>query len=190
MPKHIAPVDPSVRARKVATWFVATSGIFAVAIAASLLSAGGTFALWNSNRTIQSSQVTGGTAGLTINNVTSYAIAGLDTTKLLPGRSVITASPLTLKNTGTTTLSITPGTVTHTNPALASELVVAITQAATCTLTPSGSTPASFTTPIVLAAGATTTICVEVQLKATAPASVQNQTSTFTAPLTAVQVRP
>lgn len=177
----------SSRARKLGAAAMATAGAVLVAV----LAAGGTYALWDGSMQMEPGTVTSGNTGLTINDVPSYAIGGLDTSTLYPGRSVITAAPLTVENTGTTPLAVTPGTVTFANPSspLASELVVAVRQAAVCTPTPFGSTPVSFTS-FTLQPGASATICVEVQLKATAPAAVQGISLGFTAPLVGTQVRP
>lgn len=169
---------------------VATSAITAGAIAIGLLGTGGTYALWSDHRVV-AGHVASGTAGLTINNVATHPISGLDFTKLLPGSSVGTSAPLTVKNTGAVPLTVTPGSATFGDPSgtLASQLVVAIHQAATCSLTPVG-TPATSSAPFVLQPNATTTICVEVQLKSTAPANVQGNTATFSIPLNGVQVAP
>jgi hypothetical protein len=177
----------SSRARKLGAAAVATAGAVLVAV----LAAGGTYALWDGTMQMETGTVSAGNTGLTINNVTNYAITGLDVSTLYPGRSAITATPLTVRNTGTTPLAVTPGTVTFANPSspLASELVVAVRQAAVCTLTPYGSTPASFTS-FTLQPNATATICVEVQLKSTAPSAVQGLSLGFTAPLVGTQVRP
>jgi hypothetical protein len=192
MVKHRADPTPSVRLRRTAGRIGATSGIFAAAIVCSIAAAGGTFALFNSQATLGAGAVTGGTTGLTINDVADYAITGLDTTKLLPGRSVITATPLTVKNTGNTPLNVTQGAATFSNPSstLASNLVVVVRQASTCTLTPVGTTPTGMTTPVRLNVGATMTVCVEVQLLASAPSTVSGALTDFTVPLDGIQVRP
>jgi len=157
----------------------------------AVLAAGGTYALWNVSSQVAPGTINTGNTGLTVNDVTSYGIPGLDVTKLYPGRSTITATPLTVRNTGTTPLLVTPGTVTFSNPssALAPHLVVAVRQAAVCTPTAVGSPPPQFTS-FTLQPNATTTICVEVQLSSSAPASVQGLPLGFTAPLVGTQVRP
>jgi predicted ribosomally synthesized peptide with SipW-like signal peptide len=167
------------------------AGVTAAAVVVAVISAGGTYALWNASAEIDAGTINTGNTGLTINDVTSYAIVGLDTGALYPGYSTITPTPLTVKNTGTTPLSVTPGAVTFTDSssALASQLVVAVRHTATCTPTPTGSTPVPFTS-FTLQPGATTLVCVEVQLKSTAPANVQGLSLGFTAPLNGLQVRP
>jgi hypothetical protein len=175
------------RARQLVAAAAATGGAVLLAVVA----AGGTYALWNGGATLSPGSISTGNTGLTVNNLTNYPIAGLDTTALFPGQTTITATALTVKNTGTTPLNVTPGTVTFTNPAspLASQLVVAVRKTAVCTPTPSGSTPVSFTS-FALQPGATATVCVEVQLKAAAPTTVQGLSLGFTVPLVGTQVRP
>lgn len=191
MTRHPAAASRGARASRLARRLSAAAAATGGAVLVAVLAAGGTYALWDGTRQVDAGTVTSGNTGLTINDVTSYGISGLDTTALLPGRSTITATPLTVKNTGTTPLAVTPGTVTFANPSspLASQLVVAVRQAATCTATPVGSTATSFTS-LTLQPQASTTICVEVQLKAAAPASVQGLSLGFTAPLVGTQVRP
>ena len=167
------------------------AGATAAAVIVAVMAAGGTYALWNASAELNAGTINTGNTGLTINDVTSYAIVGLDTSALYPGYSTITPTPLTVKNTGTTPLAVTPGTVTFSDPAsaLATQLVVAVRHIDTCTPTPFGSTPVSFTS-FTLQPGATTEVCVEVQLKSSAPASVQGLALGFTAPLNGIQVRP
>ena len=171
------------------------AGATAAAVIVAVMAAGGTYALWNASAELNAGTINTGNTGLTINDVASYAIVGLDTSALYPGYSTITPTPLTVKNTGDTPLSVTPGAVTFGDPSstLATQLVVAITTVPTndltCTPTPFGSTPASFVS-FTLQPGATRNICVEVQLKSTAPANVQGLSLGFTAPITGLQVRP
>ncbi len=190
MSKHRATAPASRRTRRIAGGMAGTAAGIGVSVVVALAATGGTYALWNDNKVIAPGQVNSGTVSLTINGVTNYAISGLDVTKLLPGRSVITSTPLTVRNAGVTPLSVTPGSIGFTDPSgtLASQLVVAVRQATSCSLTPVGSTPASFSS-IVLTPNQTTTVCVEVQLKPTAPANVQGNTANFSVALNAVQVR-
>lgn len=188
--KHRARTAPSERAARFARTSSVAAGMIGGAVVLAIGATGGTFALLSDRTDVPAAVIESGAVGLTVNDVTSYAIAGLDTTKLLPGRSVGTATPLTLKNTGVTSLSVTVGTVSIANPTLASQLNVAIHHSASCTLTPVGTTATSFSSPIVLAPDATTTICVEVQLKSTAPATVRGTTTSFSVPLDARQVAP
>ena len=169
----------------------AAAGAAAAAVIIAVGAAGGTYALWDGSARMAPGTISTGNTGLTVNGVTSFPIVGLDTTSLYPGYSTITATPLTVKNTGTTPLAVTPGTVTFSDSgsALASQLVVAVRNVATCTPTPFGSTPVSFTS-FTLQPGQTTQVCVEVQLKSGAPANVQGLPLGFTAPLNGIQVRP
>ena len=167
------------------------AGATAAAVIVALAAAGGTYALWQDSSDMGAGTINTGNTGLTINDVTSYPIVGLDIAGLYPGYSTITLTPLTVKNTGDIQLLVTPGTVTFSDPgsALASQLVVAVRRIATCTPTAFGSTPAPFT-PFTLQPGQTTQVCVEVQLKSGAPANVQGLPLGFTAPLNGIQVRP
>jgi alternate signal-mediated exported protein len=169
---------------------VGTSAGIAAGVVIALAATSGTYALWNDNEVIAPGELTSGHVALTINDVGDYGITGLDLTELLPGRSVITTTPLTVRNEGSTPLRVTPGSVSFTDPSgtLASQLVVAVHEAATCILTPTGTTPTSFPN-FVLTPGQTTTVCVEVQLKPTAPADVQGNTASFSLVLDALQVR-
>jgi hypothetical protein len=191
MTRHPANATRGARASRLARRLGAATVATGGAVLVAVLAAGGTYALWDGSRQVEPGTISTGNTGLTINSSTSYGIAGLDVTALFPGRSVITATPLTVQNTGTTPLVVTPGAVTFSNPSspLASELNVAVKHSAVCTATPVGSTPASFTS-FTLQPGATSTVCVEVQLKATAPANVQGISLGFTATLVGTQVRP
>lgn len=167
-----------------------TTALFASAILVAIVAAGGTYAVWNTRTVVNGSTISAGSTELTINGSASYVVPGMDATKLLPGRSVI-STPLTLLNSGSTATSVTLGALAFVNPgsALASNLLVVVRQAAVCEVTPYGTTPVSFSSPIVLNAGQSTLVCLEARLSASAPASVQGTTATFTIPLNAVQVR-
>ena len=195
MARHQHRASRGVRVSRLTRRLGGAAGATAAAVVLAVAAAGGTYALWNDTEVLDAGTITSGNTGLTINDVTSYAIVGLDTGALYPGYSTITPAPLTVKNTGTTPLSVTPGTVTFSDPAspLATQLVVAVTTVLptdlTCTPTPFGSVPVSFVS-FTLQPGATRKICVEVQLTSTAPPSVQGLSLGFTAPLNGIQVRP
>ena len=191
MARHLASASRGVRVSRLTLRLGAAAGAIAAAVIIAVTAAGGTYALWNTSADIDAGTISSGDAGLTINDVTNYPIVGLDITRLYPGYSTITATPLTVKNTGTTPLAVTPGTVTFSDPgsALAPQLVVAVRNIATCTPTPFGSTPVSFTS-VTLQPGQTAKVCIEVQLKSGAPANVQGLPLGFTAPLNGIQVRP
>ncbi|WP_309616576.1 hypothetical protein [Salinibacterium sp.] len=167
-----------------------TVGIFATAIVLATSAAGGTYAVWNSRTIVNASSITSGSTALTINDVSSYAVPGMDNSKLLPGRSSV-SGVITLKNTGYTPISITLAPVVFSDPSslLAANLTVVLRQATTCEVTPFGTTPSSFVAPIVLAKGQTATVCLEARLGVNAPASVQAASTSFSVPLNARQVR-
>ncbi len=190
MATHRAPRQhPRRTPRAILTATAALAGAVVLGIAG----AGGTYAMWNSSTTLNPGTITAGSTGLTVNSVTNYTIpANAMIGVLLPGRSTITTAPLAVRNPGNTPVSVTAGTATVTG-ALASQVTVAIRQvagaASACTPTAVGGTPTTLTAPVALAAGATVYVCVEVQLRTTAPAASQGQTAQFTLPLTAVQVQ-
>ena len=169
---------------------VTTIGIFATAIVLALSAAGGTYAVWNSRTVINASSITSGSTALTINDVSNYAVPGMDNSKLLPGRSSVSGI-ITLKNTGYTPISISLAPTAFSDPSsvLATNLTVVLRQAGTCEVTPFGTAPSSFATPIVLARGQTATVCLEARLSVNAPASVQAASTSFSVPLNARQVR-
>jgi hypothetical protein len=172
---------------------LSASAAVLVAVTIGLFAAGSTYALWSDKATPTGAVLQTGSIGLTINNVASYAIPDLATSQLLPGRTVITSTPLTLKNTGDVPLSVTLGATvfpTANSADFAGQLTVYVRQAASCSITPAGTTPTTLTAPISLALGATTTVCVEVMLSTTAPSSLQGKTAAFTVPFNAIQVRP
>ena len=202
MSKLSLAVSRSEARRNPVQTILTTAAMFGIAVVLAVIATGGTYALWNSKTAVNASTVTSGTTDFTINDVKNYTISGLDMTKMLPGRSVTTATPLVLKNTGYTPISITPGTIAFAAPSastdsetFASNLTVVVKEAVvangttSCVVTPFGSTPASYTTPIKLTSGQTRSICVEVRLSDNAPSSVQGKTATFTLNLEGVQVR-
>ena len=185
---HVA-VSPK-KKRGLVRKMVGLVGTLSIAVTVALVATGGTYALWNTKATVNASSVTSGSTAITINDAATFAIPSLDAGALLPGRSTISA-PLTVKNTGTTQASVTLGTVSITDPSgiLGPSLAVYVRQASTCTVTAAGTTPQSFSAPIVLAVGASTTLCVEVRLADAAPATVQGKSATFSVRLDAVQKR-
>ena len=203
MSKFFARAASSSKARRSPIrGMLVTAAMFGGAVLLAITATGGTYAMWNSKTAVNASSVSAGATDFTINDVKNYTISGLDMTKMLPGRSVITWTPLVLKNTGTTPISITPGAVTWAAPSsstdsstFASSLTVVVKEAVvangttSCVVTPYGTAPASFTTPIKLTAGQTRPVCVEVRLSDNASSSVQGKTATFTLNLEGVQVR-
>lgn len=175
---------------------LATNAVFGVAILASLVVTGGTFALWNAETVVNASTVSSGTVGLTVNGTADYTIPRLDATKLGPGQSVTT--PLTLANTGSTPLAASVGSVSVLSQTrgMDAHLTLRLTPSATCTTgLPNGVSGAlaAFTTaasPYILAAGESLALCLEVTLDAGAPSSVRGGTASFRMNVDAVQVRP
>ena len=170
---------------------LSAASIFAVAIFMGLTATGGTYALWNTTASIPGGTVTTGSAELKINNLASYTVPALAPAKLYPGRSIVSAAPMNFSNTGTTKLLFTPtSTVVTVDPSFSGWVDIALTPATatTCSPSSSGSTPVSAS--VTIAAGAAVSMCLEVRLKATAPASVQGRTVTFSVAVNATQVRP
>jgi hypothetical protein len=172
---------------------VLTIGIFVAAIIFAVAASGATYAKWNTAQPIGAVSLSTGATGITVNGVTNYSVPGLTTTQLLPGLSAVSPQILTIQNTGTTPLSVSVGTPTFTNPssllAQNGNLVVALFQSTTCAQSVDGSSVAAWTTPVVLAAGATISACLQMTLSVNAPSAVQGISATFTLPLNGVQVR-
>jgi predicted ribosomally synthesized peptide with SipW-like signal peptide len=188
--RHAALRSKAQRSKPVTRTVLATTGVFAVAIAAALAATGGTYALWNDNAVPAGSGITTGNTGLTVENVTDYTIPGLSTAQLYPGTSVITPTPLVLKNTGYTALQVTPAIATYTSSTngMSGYLAVALKPATSCTASAVGVTPTSVAIPRI-EPGQSIQVCVEVRLSASAPASVQGGSATFALVLNALQVR-
>jgi hypothetical protein len=170
-----------------------TAGAFGVAVTLGVSAGGSTLALWNASKSIGAVSLTTGTTGITVNGATSYAVPGLTTTQLLPGLSAVSPQVLTIANTGTTPLSIAVGSPVFSDPssllAQNANLVVALFQSTTCAQSVDGSSTAAWTAPVVVAAGASISACLQMTLSGTAPATVQGLSATFTLPLVGTQVR-
>jgi hypothetical protein len=173
--------------------FLITAGAFAVAIALGISAGGSSLALWNATKPIGAVSLMTGSTGITVNGVTNYTVAGLTTTQLLPGLSAVSPQLLTIVNTGTTPLSVAVGTPVYTDPtsllAQNSNLIVGLFQSTTCAQTVDGSGTALMTAPVVLAAGASFTACLQMTLNTNAPSTVQGLSATFTIPLVGTQTR-
>ena len=189
MAKHrSATVTGPLHIRKI----LSAASVFAVAIFFGLAATGGTYALWNTQAPVSGASVTTGSTVLKINDLALYPVPALSPAKLYPGRSVLTAAPLTFSNTGTTALSFTsPTTVVTVSPAFTGQVDIALisTTNATCAPAAEGATPVS-TPTVSIAPGANVKMCVEMRLKTSAPASLQGQTATFSVAVNATQVRP
>jgi hypothetical protein len=170
-----------------------TTAIFALAIVFGVSASGTTLALWNRSTPVGSVSVATGSTGITVNGATTYTVPGLTTTQLLPGLSAVSPQVLTIMNTGTTALSIAPGAPVFGDPnsllAQNGNLVVVLFQSTTCAQSVDGSSTPAWTTPVVVAPGGTISACLQTTLSATAPATVQGLSATFTVPLVGTQVR-
>ncbi|WBU39147.1 hypothetical protein [Homoserinibacter sp. YIM 151385] len=169
-----------------------TTAIFLLAIFISVSAAGTTWAFWNGAVPASGATLKTGQTTLTINDVTAYTMPNLSTTPLLPGRSVVPAQPLVLRNASDVPLSvsITGTSIAHSGLAGSLNISVRTTTGTSCTVTPASEPlPASFTA-FTLAKNATAKLCVEVRLASTAPASLQGVASDFTVSIGGTQVRP
>jgi hypothetical protein len=173
--------------------FLLTAGAFGVAITIGLSAGGSSLALWNATKPIGAVSLSTGSTSITINGVTNYTVPGLTTTQLLPGLSAVSPQVLTILNTGTTPLKVVVGSAVFSDPSSAlaqgGNLAVVLFQSANCAQSVDGSSTAAWTTPVVLAAGASVTACLQMTLSATAPSSVQGLSATFTLPVTGTQTR-
>ena len=191
MPAHAAVSAPIGGLRRATRAILGAAAAFASAIVIAVAAASGTFAFFSSTTPLHAGSITAGTAGLTIQNVASYPITGLDTTKLLPGSTVFTGTPLTVRNTGNASLSVTQGAASFGSvQAVNSHLVITVRRVADAATTCTAAGGTALGTGVTLASNATMKVCVVVQLSASAPVTVAGQTASFTIPLDGNQVRP
>jgi hypothetical protein len=179
---------------------LATAGIFAVAIGMAGTVTGSTYAMWNNEVVLKGANISSGTIGLTVDDKTDLAITGLNVSQLLPGGSVVSPKPLTLRNTGSTRLLVSMVGTTYTATApttLTPELMAQYVQvsfrpttAATCTVTSEKDALPASITPITMAINGTSTVCLEVRLAADAPVAFEGQPVTFKINLNGDQLRP
>jgi hypothetical protein len=173
--------------------FLLTAGAFGIAIALGISAGGSSLALWNATTPIGAVKLSTGSTGITINGITNYTVPGLTTTQLLPGLSAVSPQVLTILNTGTTPLTVSVGAPVFADPssllAQNNNLAVSLFQSTNCAQSVDGSTTAAWTTPVVLAVGASVTACLQMTLSATAPSTVQGLSATFTIPVNGTQVR-
>ncbi|MEZ5189975.1 MAG: hypothetical protein R2717_03180 [Schumannella sp.] len=170
---------------------LAATAAFTAAIVVALTAAGGTFAYLSTSAPLSAGTITSGTSTLTIQNVASYPIAGFDATALLPGASVFTGTPLTVKNTGDASLSVTQGATSFgTAKTINGYLNIVVgrvaNSATTCTAGAGNVLGSGYT----LAPQATMKVCVTVTLAAGSPGTVAGQSTSFSIPLDGSQVRP
>jgi hypothetical protein len=168
---------------------LAVTAILTGAVVVALTATAGSYALWNGQQSVNAATISSGSTVLTINGVTNYTVPLLNTTTLYPGRSVFTPVPLAFANTGSTPLSFTIGAPTYASAtAVSGYLTMALTSATTCVASTAGVIPSS--PAVTVAAGSTVSMCLEVRLAASAPASVQGTAAVFTLPVDYTQVRP
>lgn len=178
------------------------------------LGGAGTLAYWNDTSTVQGGTATAGSLDVKVDgqqgNPTTYVWTALQMTDMAPGESVAASVPIS--NAGTTPFTFTvSGTATGTMasggtsmlPQVTVKVRVGGTASSRATTYPrketcSGGTE-TFTASLdatskpvvpssaVLAAGASTSLCVTLELAAAAPNSVQGATITPTFVVTATQ---
>jgi len=176
-----------------------SAAVLVIAVVLALVGTGTSYALWNGRADVNGSSVSAGTTGLTVNGAQAFALTGMNT-PLGPGQSVVTATPVTVANTGSTQLAVTVAdTAVGGSTALADELTLTITPAATCSAGQAGGLAGrlrGYTTaqaPFTLApagqTGSTIQVCLQLTLDADAPTSVKGATTTFQLNLVGTQVR-
>jgi predicted ribosomally synthesized peptide with SipW-like signal peptide len=191
MPAHVAAHAPLSRFHVTVRATLVASAAFVAAIVIALAAAGGTFAYFSSATPISAGTVTAGSTGLTIQNVASYPITGLDTTALLPGVSVFTSTPLTVANTGTSSVSVTQGAASFgAVKAINGYLVITVGRVSNGTTSCTAGAGTALGSGYTLAPLATMKVCVTVTLSMSSPGTVAGQTTSFTIPLDGVQVGP
>jgi hypothetical protein len=159
-----------------------TAAAILAAVGLAVVTAGGTYALSNSQQQIAPvASITAGSAALT---ATALAVPA---TPLYPGLTLYAAS--TVKNTGTVPLSLSGTLAGPAAPNAFSQglsVGIGIAPGAGCpaptqlTTPPTGATLGSpnLTTAIVIPAGGQATLCVSISLPVTASAAAQSQTAT------------
>ncbi len=189
MPAHLAAPAPVNGLRRTVLAILASCAAFGAAIVIALAAAGGTFAYFSSTTPLSAGTVTAGTSGLTIQNVTSYPITGLDATALMPGASVFTSTPLTVANTGTATLSVTQGAASFgAVDEINGHLVISVGRVSNATTTCTAGAGTALGSGYTLPPMATMKVCVTVTLSVSSPGTVAGQTTSFTIPLDGAQV--
>jgi len=171
-----------------------TAGLMAVGVLIAVIAAGGTYALWNDTAPVAAATISTGKTGITVNDDPNTFSVDLSSTSLLPGKSVVPAAPIRLKNVGDTPLRVTAPSIAFTpaSAALSPYLTIAMTTTTATTCTGTADTaplPASIA-PISFAVGQTVTVCLEIRLAANTPSTLQGATGTFLINLNAAQVRP
>lgn len=185
------------RAPRRRRWIWPTTLALVVAVIATVLGTGGTYALWNGSAATAASTVKSGTAAITVG-----ALSTMNTGVLAPGTGV--TGTFTVKNTGTIPLTMRVATTatkvayatnSSTSAVLAEETLrlslVATTSDCTSGLSGSSGRVAAFDTGsgyYTMPAGASGVGCVEMVLDADAPQSVAGAVTDFTLTVTGTQV--
>lgn len=183
----------SPRRRSASRLLLQAAGAGLAVVVFALLGTGTSYALWNGRAGTNASTVTAGSTAIAINGSLTYVIPTLNSSKLGPGRSAF--APLTITNTGSTPISAIVATTASTANALTDELSIRVTASGTCSAGLAGGTMgrmATFSTtptPVLLQAGSSSLVCVEVVMDLDAPVSTANLASDFTLTVTATQVR-
>jgi hypothetical protein len=161
---------------------IGSSFAILIAVGLAVLTAGGTYALSNAQRTIAPvATITAGNAALTTTAIS------VPTTPMYPGLTLY--APSTVQNTGTVPLTLggtlsAPTAPNAISQALSVGMSVAPTTgcpaAAPLTPPPTGATlgSPSLSTAIVIPAGGKVSICVSISLLTTASTLAQSQTAT------------
>lgn len=195
-PSPSRPRHRAVRHAPLRSMLTVTSAV-AGATLIGLGAAGSTYALWQTDAPLEGSTVTSGTIELKVNGQPSFNVEDLATTQLLPGRAVVSPTPLLLQNTGTTPMSVSIASVDLTDATaelsdgtvFLDHLSLVLREGATCTAIAEGEAGAVMSDPIDLDPGTSKSFCLQAGLSSQAPADVQGMSAGFTINLDAVQVR-
>jgi len=161
-----------------------------VGVGGAVAAAGGSYAYLNSTATYGSGgTVSSGTAALTLQRGSAAATSALtipasDYANMLPGD--IVGQPIVLRNAGDVPLAVT---VNATSDGAWETRVAPGACPATGLLGSAALTPTAVNYA-TLAAGASSTFCLQVVLPASAPASAMNTSLGYTVTLTGTQVTP
>ena len=194
--KFSAPAPAQIaapRGRSASRLLLQAAGAGLAVVIFALLGTGTSYALWNGRAVTNASTVTAGSTVIAINGSSNYVIPTLTSVKLGPGRS--TFAPFIITNTGNTPVSAIVATTASTANALTDELSIRVTASGTCSAGLAGGTigrMATFSTtptPVLLRAGSSSTVCLEIVVDLDAPVSTANLASDFTLTVTATQVR-